>query len=1062
MRNRYLPDTRIRLKIRSALLSGTATASIVLCGATFSPRPAQAACDATTAGVSLCSGTDASVSKTATGNLDVQFNNETVTTGGVTISGGASGFNVDLNVISAAGPNPITNIAGTAVTISSNGGNVSVNTIAGADVLSTTNGNGITSSIVGGTGNTSITLNGNVSTTLGTGVNALSSSTGSMFIGGAGNISAAGGSGIVAQQTAAATSGNLTIDISGNIIAQTGASNGITARITSAANNADISVTHLGTNTSGLSATTAGGGNVTVTTSKDIGGLDAIVVDTTSGAATINVSGGTLAPAFTGILANSTNGNVMVNMTGGQIGTVGTPVLQQGIVASTGTGGINITSASIFAAAGGIDASGAGPISVQNNGALTSVSGVGVHLVGGTTKSVTNLGSILAPTGIVMTTGLANVFNSGTITGTGGTAIQFAGVDNTLTLAPTSAIVGSVLGTGADTFQLGGIGSGSFNLSTIGVAQQYRGFSDFNVIGGTWMATGTFAQSNAWTVQGGTLLVTGNLAPASGVNLTGGILGGTGTISSTTIGSGGTLMPGLPGTIGTLNVSGNLTFASAAAYLIQVSPANAARTNITGTAALGGGVQAAFQPGSNIARSYDILSAAGGRNGTFSGVTTTGISGFAASLSYTATDVFLNLTANLGGAASGQSQNQLAASGAINNFFNNGGSLPVGFNTLFSLTGANLVNALTMASGETAVGSQQTTFDAMNQFMGLLTDPFIAGRGDGAIGGAGATPFAEESDGANAYAAKDKPRTKSERDAYAAIYRKAPPPAIGAFAQRWSVWAAGYGGSQTTDGNAVLGSNSLTSRIAGAAVGADYRFSPFTIAGFALAGGGTNFSIANALGTGRSDLFQAGAYLRHTVGPAYISAALAYGWQDITTDRTVTIAGVDRLRAQFNANAFSGRVEGGYRFVTPWMGVTPYAAAQFTTFDLPAYAEQALVGTNTFALAYGAKDVTASRSELGVRTDKSWAMQDSIFTLRGRFAWAHDFNTDRNIAATFQTLPGASFVVNGAAQAHDAALVTASAEKKWLNGWSAAATFEGEFSSVTTSYAGKGVMRYSW
>jgi hypothetical protein len=28
---------------------------------------------------------------------------------------------------------------------------------------------------------------------------------------------------------------------------------------------------------------------------------------------------------------------------------------------------------------------------------------------------------------------------------------------------------------------------------------------------------------------------------------------------------------------------------------------------------------------------------------------------------------------------------------------------------------------------------------------------------------------------------------------------------------------------------------------------------------------------------------------------------------------------------------------------------------------------------------------------------------------------------------------------------------------KWLNGWSAAATFEGEFSNVTASYAGKGV-----
>jgi outer membrane autotransporter protein len=210
-------------------------------------------------------------------------------------------------------------------------------------------------------------------------------------------------------------------------------------------------------------------------------------------------------------------------------------------------------------------------------------------------------------------------------------------------------------------------------------------------------------------------------------------------------------------------------------------------------------------------------------------------------------------------------------------------------------------------------------------------------------------------------------------------------------------------------------------------------------------------------------LFQAGAFIRHNVGPAYISAALAYGWQDITTDRTLTIAGVDQLRAKFNANAFSGRAEGGYRLLAPWMGgITPYAAGQFITFDLPAYTEQAIVGANTFVLGYAAKDVTASRSELGVRTDKSWAMPDGVFTLRSRFAWAHNFNTDRNIAATFQTLPGASFVVNGAALAHDAALTTASAEMKWLNGFSVAATFEGEFSDVTRSYAGKGVVRYVW
>jgi uncharacterized protein with beta-barrel porin domain len=205
--------------------------------------------------------------------------------------------------------------------------------------------------------------------------------------------------------------------------------------------------------------------------------------------------------------------------------------------------------------------------------------------------------------------------------------------------------------------------------------------------------------------------------------------------------------------------------------------------------------------------------------------------------------------------------------------------------------------------------------------------------------------------------------------------------------------------------------------------------------------------------------------VRHTAGQAYVTGALAYGWQDVTTDRTVTIAGIDRLRAQFNANAFSGRTEAGYRFVTPWMGsvgITPYAAAQFTTFDLPAYVEQVVSGANTFALGYASTSVTATRSELGLRADKSYAMQNAVLTLRGRAAWAHEFNPDRAVGATFQALPGASFVVNGARQRSDSALTTASAEMRWINGWSTAATFEGEFSNVTRSYAGKGVLRYAW
>jgi uncharacterized protein with beta-barrel porin domain len=383
-----------------------------------------------------------------------------------------------------------------------------------------------------------------------------------------------------------------------------------------------------------------------------------------------------------------------------------------------------------------------------------------------------------------------------------------------------------------------------------------------------------------------------------------------------------------------------------------------------------------------------------------------------------------------------------------------GNNLSNAFGAIFNTSGNALLNSVTQLSGETAVGSQQTTFNAMGQFMGLLTDPFMV-RGGGFNVAPGAIGFAEEESQASAYAAKSNPN-----EAFA--FMKAPLSKI--YDPRWSVWASAYGGSQSTSGNTALGSNDTTSRIAGTAVGADYLFSPNTIAGFAMAGGGTSFNVANG-GTGRSDLFQVGAYVRHTQGPAYVSASLAYGWQDITTNRTVTVAGFDQLRAQFNANAWSGRFEGGYRFVSPrvgGIGITPYAAAQFVTFDLPAYAEQAVTGLNTFALNYNAKDVTDARSELGIRTDKSWAVSDGTLTLRGRFAWAHDYDPNRSIGATFQTLPGASFVTNGASQASDSALTTASIEMKWKNNWSAAATFEGEFSNITNSYAGKGVVRYQW
>lgn len=656
--------------------------------------------------------------------------------------------------------------------------------------------------------------------------------------------------------------------------------------------------------------------------------------------------------------------------------------------------------------------------------------------------------------------------------GAGGNGVTFTGAGTTFSDSGSLTIVGGDGGSSTTAAGNGGVGilfsgpGASLTLSSLGVVVGGNG-------GTSGGAGGAAIQANGIVINNAGLIVGGRDGGGGpqvfGIVLTGGTnaIGGNGIITGGIQVQAGSLAPALPGSaVGTdLHVSGPISFSPGSTFAVRINGALSDSISSSGDVTVAGASVATTIQSFVLGHRYTIISSGGAGviNGTFAsgGMSSAFLSTV---LSYDVTHVYETITGN---GANGnvdfttvaQTVNQLNVATALNTAGNSNGFSGPLLSLIEGLSVSQARAGFNMIDGEVATGTQQTTFNAMNQFMNVMTDPFVAGRGDPVSAGGTPTAYADES---LAYAARVQGRPVSERNAYAAMVTKAPVAPL--FEQRWSVWAAGYGGSQITNGNAVVGSNDTRSSIFGTAVGADYRFSPDTIAGFALAGGGTNFSV-NGLGSGRSDLFQAGAFIRHNVGPAYITAALAYGWQDITTDRTVTLAGVDRLRAEFNANAWSGRLEGGYRFVAPivgGVGITPYAAGQFTTFDLPAYAEGVVSGAPLFALSYASKSVTDTRSELGIHTDKSFATENGIFTLRGRFAWAHDFDPDRSIGATFQSLPGASFVVNGAAQASDSALTTASAEWKWINGWSAAATFEGEFSNVTQSYAGKGVVRYSW
>lgn len=680
---------------------------------------------------------------------------------------------------------------------------------------------------------------------------------------------------------------------------------------------------------------------------------------------------------------------------------------------------------------------------------------VGVVTVDGAGSTFSNLASLyIGYSG----SGTLTIANGATVSATNQVQVGYgAGSAGTLNIGAASGAPALAPGSfNAPSVQFGA-GSGTINFNHTSAnyifAADISGTGTVNQLSGNTILTGNNSYDGPTNISGGRLSVNSTIASSSLTTVdTGGTLGGIGVVGNTLV-NGGTLSPGNPNSIGTLSVAGNLVLTSAAIYMVQVSGTSASNTVVTGFAALDGTVAVQLTGRVAATTTYTILTSAN-TTGTFGSVAMSN-SAYArnARVSYSGNNVLLTLDAGLlSPSLPGFANiNQKNVAAGIDNALLAGSSMTTGFNTLFNATGQNLLNGLTQASGEVAAGAQQSTFNAMGQFLNTLLDPFFGNRNDTAAPAGGASGYADDA----------APRAHAGRDAYAAI-EKAPRGAADSFTQRWSVWAAGYGGSQTTDGNAVIGSNTATSRLAGVAAGAEYRISPNTLVGFALGGGGTSFGVANGLGSGSSDLFQAGAYARHTMGHAYVAGALAYGWQDVTTDRTVTIAGADHLRARFSANALSGRAEGGYRYATPWIGITPYAAAQFTTLYLPGYGEQAISGANTFALNYAGRDVTATRSELGLRTDRSYALETAILTLRGRAAWAHDFNPDRAISATFQTLPGASFVVNGAASAHDAALVTGAAELKWLNGFPLSGTFEGEFSNVTRSYAGKGIARYQW
>jgi autotransporter-associated beta strand protein len=811
---------------------------------------------------------------------------------------------------------------------------------------------------------------------------------------------------------------------------------------------------------SGSSLTKTGSGTLTLTGTNTYTGATAI------DGGTLQLGNGGTTGSIVGNVVD--NGVLAINRSnaitlGGVISGTGA-LVQQGpgttilTADNTYTGGTTIDGGTLQLGNGGTTGSIAG--NVVDNGVLAIDRSNAIALAG-----------VISGTGVVNLNGTGSATLSGANTYTGGTNVN-AG---TLVIGNNNALGTGQLSLAAGT-ELSFLNTGNFTIAnsiaisgdpaftpSAGTIQTLAGvISDGTSPGtldmngaGTLVLTAANTYSGPTNVNNGTLRVDGSIASSSltGVN-DGGTLVGTGTVGNTRINSGGIFAPGTPGVPGTaMTVSGNLTFQNGATYLVQLDPSTTTLANITGNATLAGNVLAAFASGNYVIRQYTILRAAA-LSGTFNALATTNLPNFTETLSYTNTDVLLNLQASLGksgGEIGGLNGNQQNVANSINSFFNSGGALTPNFLTIFGLSGGNLATALSELSGEAAADAQQGAFQLMTQFLGLMVDPSVDGRSG--IGGAG------PGGSANAFAPERQVALPPDIAlAYTSMLKA---PAKPAFDARWNAWGSAYGGANRTDGDpAVIGSNDLTARIYGIAGGMDYHFTPDVLAGFALAGGGTNWSLAQGLGGGRSQAFQGGVYGMARTGSAYVAAAFAYANHWMSTDR-YAFAG-DHLIASFNGYSYGGRLEAGYRVAMPIIALTPYAAVQAQDFHTPSYSETDVTGGG-FALAYASRSATDTRSELGARFDRLVMVGSNMpMTLRARAAWAHDWVSDPSLMATFQALPGASFIVNGASPAKDSALASVGSELHVTPALSLSAKFDGEFANGSQTYSGTGTLSYTW
>ena len=810
-----------------------------------------------------------------------------------------------------------------------------------------------------------------------------------------------------------------------------------------------------------------------------------------TGSGTITVSGtGSRWEALSGTLTIGNGGSGQFTLSGGATAKTGAVTLAS---AANSSGTLTITGNGSRFDAGQIRIGerSTGSLAVNGSGQLKATQ----ILIGSTASArgeidLRGSGSLIDASGYTMIgwfgEGKATVAEGATLRGTVRIAHE-AGSRGTLNIGAAAGSTAAAAGViDAATVQFGaGTGKLVFNHTSTDfrLAAEIKGAGTVEHHAGTTLFTGNGGSfSGTTSISGGTLLVGdasgGSLGGAVSV-LAGGTLGGSGMIGSLTLASGATLSPG--NSVGMLTVGGNVTFNAGSTYRAEIVGGASDLLSVGGTASLAGTLQLVAGGGTySFNAPYTVLSAAGGRSGTFGTVNTSGSFGVGVTseVTYGGNDVTVTLKPGslvdagsnpepvppspapavaspspdpVYGTASGLSLNTWSVAAAIDRAVANGADPSFLYQIYARGDRQALIAALGTLSGEVHSTIGMMGWEATGGFLRAMLDPFATGRDPNAMPGA-AGAFATAGSYASTGAQPELPSAKGPRIAPQFVPDRL-----------YNVWGQGFGSKSRSGADIARGSHASDASSGHLALGVDLRVLPDTILGVAIAAGETRSSLSGALGDAKADMLQAGLYGMTRIGALSLGASLGYASADVETNRAIPLIGAFAVRAKYRAEIWSGRAEAAWRLASfGGLSASPYAAFTAQNLRTPSFVERDGVTGLPNGVAVQSRDGTTARAELGLRVDAATTLFGLSTTAFGKLGWGYYARRDNQFTASLIGLPGAGFGFQGTRPDRNAALIATGIDVRLSSAVSLGARFDAELSQNTQSYAGAATLRVSF